>query len=77
MKNNFIQMPNFYKLLDYYLWGAVKYKCYAEKPETIEALKDNIGEIHKIDNVLKNWTDCVSYCMASRDSHLYQIIFDY
>ena len=44
--------------LDYYLWGA---KCYADKPETIDALKDNIREaigeiqLHKIDNVLKNW----------------------
>ena len=24
--------------LDYYLWGAVKVKCYADKPETIDAL---------------------------------------
>ena len=35
--------------LNYYLWGAVKYKGYADKPETIDALKDNIrkaiGEI--------------------------------
>ena len=35
--------------LDYYLWSAVKDKCYADKPETIDALKDNsreaIGEI--------------------------------
>ena len=23
--------------LDYYLWGAVKDKCYADKPETIDA----------------------------------------
>ena len=30
--------------LDYYLWGAVKDKCYADKPETINALKDNIRE---------------------------------
>ena len=30
-------------LLDYYLWGAVKDKCYADKPET-DALKDNIRE---------------------------------
>ena len=30
--------------LDYYLWGAVKDKCYADKPETIDALKDNICE---------------------------------
>ena len=27
-------------LLDYYLWGAVNDKCYADKPETIDALKD-------------------------------------
>ena len=30
--------------LGYYLWGAVKDKCYAAKPETIDALKDNIRE---------------------------------
>ena len=30
--------------LDYYLRGAVKDKCYADKPETIDALKDNIRE---------------------------------
>ena len=30
--------------LDYYLWGDVKGKCYANKPETIDALKDNIRE---------------------------------
>ena len=30
--------------LDYYLWGAVKDKCYTDKPETIDALKDNIHE---------------------------------
>ena len=45
--------------LDYYLWGAIKDKCYADKPETIDALEDNtregIGEIqlHTIDNVLR------------------------
>ena len=27
--------------LDYYLWGVVKDKCYADKPETIAALKDH------------------------------------
>ena len=31
--------------LDYYLWAAVKDKYYADKPETIDALKDNIREI--------------------------------
>ena len=69
--------------LDYYLWGAVKDKCSADKPETIDALKDNIREaigeiqLHTIDNVLKNWTDRVRYCMASQVSHLNEIIFHY
>ena len=53
--------------LDYYLWGAIKDKSYADKPETIDALKNNIreaiGEIQldTIDNVFKNWTDRVGY----------------
>ena len=68
-------------LLDYNLWGAVKDKCYPDKSETIDALKDNIHEaigekqLHTTDNVLKNLTDRVGYCMASRDSHLNEIIF--
>ena len=75
------------------MWGAAKDKCYADKPETIDALKDNIrktslpldnirktiGEIqlHTNDNVLKNCTDRVGCCMASRDSHLNELIFHY
>ena len=48
-------------LLDYYLQGAIKYKCFADKSETIDALEDNIREaigaiqLHTIGNVLKNW----------------------
>ena len=30
--------------LDYYLWGAVKDKCYAYKPEAVDTLKKNIRE---------------------------------
>ena len=62
--------------LDYYLWGA-------DKPEAIDALKQNIREaiveiqLHTIDKVLKNLADCVGYCMASRGSHLNEIIFHY
>ena len=53
--------------LDYYLWVAVKDKCYADKPETIDALNGNIREaideiqLHTIDNVFKNWTHHVGY----------------
>ena len=68
-----------------YLPDAVKDKCYDDKLEAIDALKDNfreaIGEIlvqlYTIDNVLKNLTDCVGYYMASRGSHLNAIIFHY
>ena len=62
--------------LDYYLWVAVKDKCYAEKPETVNILKNNIPEaiseilLHTIDNVLKNSTD-------SLGNHLKEIIFHY
>ena len=57
----------------------------ALRTETIEALKDNIREVigeilvqlHTIDNMIKNWTDRVGYCMASRVSHLIEIIFHY
>ena len=46
--------------MDYYLWGAVQDKCYADKPEAINALNDKIREVigelqlHTIDNVRKN-----------------------
>ena len=63
--------------------SAIKDKCQTDKPENIGALKDNIREaigeiqLHTIANVLKNWTDRVGYCMASRDSHLNEIICHY
>ena len=46
-------------------------------------LKNNIREafgeiqLHSIDNVLKNWTDRVGYCMASRGRNLNKFIFHY
>ena len=70
-------------LLDYYLWDAVKDKCYADKPETIDVLKDIIREaidkiqLHTTDNMVKNFIDRVGFCMASRGSHLNEIIFHY
>ena len=53
--------------LDYFLWGAIKDKCYAKHPETIEALKQEIvvaihgNEAQTIGNVLKNWVDRMGY----------------
>ena len=63
--------------------GCRKDKCYTDKPEIIDVLKDNIreaiGEIqmHTIDKVLKDWTDRVGYCMVNRGCHLNEIIFHY
>ena len=46
-----LQSLSMFAPLDYYLCGALKDKCYADKPETIDVLKDNIreaiGEIHR------------------------------
>ena len=45
--------------LEYYLWGTVKNKCYADQPVTIDALQDNIREaiseiqLYTIDNLPK------------------------
>ena len=56
---------------------------FSTKLETIDALKDNTREdideiqLHTIDSVLKNWIDRVGYSMASRGSHLNEIIFHY
>ena len=52
-------------------------KCYAEKQETIDALKSNIREAIVDWTEILNWTDGVGYCMASRDSHSNEIIFHY
>ena len=41
-----------FSIINRKVWGAVKDKCYADKPEIIDALKDNIreaiGEIQSI-----------------------------
>ena len=63
-----------------YLWGAVKDKCYADKPEISGTLKNNIREaigeiqLHSINNIFKNCSDRVGHCVTSRGSHLNEII---
>ena len=47
--------------LDYFLWGAVQDKCYANHAETIETLKHKVSihgiKVQTVENVLKNWVD--------------------
>ena len=67
--------------LDYYLWGAVKEECYADMPETIDALKDNISEaigetqLHTIDNVLKNLTDRVGQPSQPFECNYFSLLY--
>ena len=67
--------------LDYFLLGAVEDKCYANHPDTIEALKYEIEvAIHgikaqTIENVQKNWVDRMGYCKTSRGSPLSDVVF--
>ena len=67
--------------LDYYVWGAVKDKCYANNPETIQDLKDEIQTAiadirpETIENVLKNWVHRMGYCQVNRGGHLIEIVF--
>ena len=67
--------------MDYFSKGAVKDKCYANHPETIEALKHEIEvafhgiEVQTIENVLINSVDRIGYCKASCGSHLNDVLF--
>ena len=67
--------------LDYFLWGAVKVKCYANHPVTIEASKHEIEvaihgiEAQTIKNLVINWVDRMEYFKASRGSHLNDVVF--
>ena len=63
--------PNVFRKSNFFLWRAVKDKCYANHPEMIEALKYEIEvaihgiEAQTIENVLKNWVERMGYCKAS------------
>lgn len=67
--------------LDFYLWGHVKSKVYANKPTTIEQLEANITrEIHAIrpevlEKVMLNWVHRMGFLKRSRGGHMPEIIF--
>ncbi|GFX95801.1 transposable element Tc3 transposase [Trichonephila clavipes] len=67
--------------LDYFLWGYVKSLVYADKPETLDHLEDNIRRFiadirsQMLENVIENWTSRLDYIRASRGSHMPEIIF--
>ncbi|GFT91462.1 uncharacterized protein TNCV_4286131 [Trichonephila clavipes] len=67
--------------LDYFLWGYVKSLVYADKPQTLDHLEDNIRRViadirpQMLEKVIENWTSRLDYIRASRGSHIPEIIF--
>ncbi|GFV99990.1 putative transposase [Trichonephila clavipes] len=67
--------------LDYFLWGYVKSLVYADKPQTLDHLEDNIHRIiadirpQTLEKVIESWTSRLDYIRASRGSHMPEIIF--
>ncbi|GFU38496.1 putative DD41D transposase [Trichonephila clavipes] len=67
--------------LDYFLWGYVKSLVYADKPQTLDNLEDNIRRViadirpQMLEKVIENWTSRLDYIRASRGSHMPELIF--
>ncbi|GFW67272.1 uncharacterized protein TNCV_2698821 [Trichonephila clavipes] len=67
--------------LDYFLWGYVKSLVYADKPQTLDHLEDNIRRViadirpQMLEKVIENWTSRLDYIRASRGSPMPVIIF--
>ncbi|GFT72017.1 hypothetical protein TNCV_2516411 [Trichonephila clavipes] len=62
-------------------FGYVKPLVYADKPQTLDYLEDNIRRViadirpQMLEKVIENWTSRLDYIRASRDSPMPQIIF--
>ncbi|GFV58406.1 uncharacterized protein TNCV_1657681 [Trichonephila clavipes] len=67
--------------LDYFLWGYVKSLVYADKPQMLDHLEDNIRRViadirpQMLEKVIENWTSRLDYIRASRGSPMPEIIF--
>ncbi|GFT00247.1 uncharacterized protein TNCV_2738151 [Trichonephila clavipes] len=66
--------------LDYFLWGF-KSLVYADKPQTLDHLEDNIRRViadiraQMLEKVIENWTSRLDYIGVSRGSPMPEIIF--
>ncbi|GFY34035.1 DUF4817 domain-containing protein [Trichonephila clavipes] len=58
--------------LDYFLWGYVKSLVYADKPQTLDHLEDNIRRViadirpQMLEKVIENWMSRLDYSCGSR-----------
>ncbi|GFS56819.1 hypothetical protein TNCV_2222301 [Trichonephila clavipes] len=61
--------------------GYVKSLVYADRPQTLDHLEDNIRRViadirpQMLEKVIENWTPRLDYIRASRGSHMPEIIF--
>ncbi|GFV60098.1 putative DD41D transposase [Trichonephila clavipes] len=62
--------------LDYFLWSYVKSLVYADEPQTLDHLEDNIRRIiadirpQVLEKVIENWTSRLDYIRASRGCYM-------
>ncbi|GFT49559.1 DUF4817 domain-containing protein [Trichonephila clavipes] len=70
--------------LDYFLWGYVKSLVYADKPQTLDHLEDNICRViaviadirpQMLEKVIENWMSRLDFIRASHGSLMPEIIF--
>ncbi|GFX34630.1 uncharacterized protein TNCV_4463821 [Trichonephila clavipes] len=67
--------------LDYFLWGYAKSLVYADKPQMLDHLENNIRRViadirpQMLEKVVENWTSRLDYIGASRGSPMPEIIF--
>ncbi|GFW63310.1 putative DD41D transposase [Trichonephila clavipes] len=67
--------------LDYILLGYVKSLVYADKPQTLDHLEDNIRRViagirlQMLEKVIEDWTSRLDYIRARRGSPISEIIF--
>ncbi|GFT55831.1 uncharacterized protein TNCV_566921 [Trichonephila clavipes] len=67
--------------LDYFLWGYAKSLVYANKPQTLDHLEDNIRRViadirpQMLKKIIENWTSRLDYIRASCGSPMPEIRF--
>ncbi|GFW44699.1 hypothetical protein TNCV_4482441 [Trichonephila clavipes] len=66
---------------NYFLWGYVKSLVYADKPQPLDPLEDNIRRViadirtQMLEKVIENRTSRLDYIRASRGSPMPEVIF--
>ncbi|GFV47519.1 hypothetical protein TNCV_904801 [Trichonephila clavipes] len=63
------------------MWSYVRLLVYADKPQTLDHLEDNIRRViadirpQMLEKVIENWTSRLDYIRANCGSHMPKIIF--